>query len=124
MGQCYSVYTNFKFKDNDHSSFCKVIAEEADKRNWYKEDPDLILRDFKDPFECFKILTSDHAEEDSFGEWSADFDASYSWESVMIDIFTKALKVLENGSYVEIFPDEGGIRLIVKNGKVSFEEFH
>lgn len=121
MGQCYSVYTKLKFKDNDPSQFCKVIADEFDKRNWYKETPGLKLRDLKDPFECFKVLTFDHAEEDSFGEWSADFDASYSWESIMIDIFVKALKVLEDGSYVEIYPDNGKIRIFVKNDIVYFE---
>ena len=118
MGQCYTVETNLKFKNNDPSEFCAIIREEVANRNGKSAffSPELGAMDT--PFECFKILTSRNAHEWEDGVYSADFDGSYGWELVMIEVFKASAKGLANGSVITIYPDSGKDTIRVKKGEV------
>jgi len=48
------------------------------------------------------------------------FDASYGWESVMMDAFDLIAPYLEDGSEIEIYPDHGVDLGYVENGDVTW----
>ena len=48
---------------------------------------------------------------------SNDFNASYGWEGILIDIFKRISTYLEDGSEMYIFPDSDYDHLIIQNGR-------
>ena len=52
--------------------------------------------------------------------FNSDFDASYSWEGVMIASFEAMAKYLEDESRLIIYPDNDYDEYVVKNGKAVF----
>jgi len=118
MGQCYTVEARLKFQDNDPASFCKVMNDEFTARNGRSARFDLTKGNTDDPFGCFKILTSANANQTKDGIWFADFDGSYGWEDVLIQIFQAAAKELKDGSKIMIYPDSGSTEISVIGKKV------
>lgn len=49
--------------------------------------------------------------------WHNGFDASYGWESIMLDIFEVISPFLVDGSEMYIYPDNDYDHLVVKRGK-------
>lgn len=49
---------------------------------------------------------------------STGFDASYSWECVMIEAFEKMAEHLEDKSELYIYPDSDYDWLVIRNGKM------
>ena len=49
---------------------------------------------------------------------NSDFNASYGWENIMINIFIKISEVLKNNSKLIIYIENDYDELYVKNGKV------
>ena len=49
--------------------------------------------------------------------YSNDFDASYGWESVMMDMFEVITPYISDGSEILIYPDNDYDRLVVRNGE-------
>lgn len=49
---------------------------------------------------------------------STGFDASYSWECVMIEAFEKIAEHLEDKSELYIYPDSDYDWLVIRNGKM------
>ena len=49
------------------------------------------------------------------------FDASYGWETVMMDAFDKIAPFLEDGSEIKIYPDSGRDYGYVDNGEVIWQ---
>lgn len=100
MGACYTVEAKFIFASTDKvHDFCQYITDTITDRY----DSEAIFEDIPTdtPEGCFRVLTSKKADTDG-DIWFADFDASYSWEAVMLNIFEKALAFCEDGSYVYI----------------------
>ena len=121
MGQCYTVEAEFHFKNNDPTSFARRFKEEILKRNGKGARFDLSRGDLNDPFDCFKILTSKNA--DKFENvWYADFNASYGWEKVLEEVFMAISKELDNGSWIDIYPDFGRTEIRVENGEVIISD--
>ena len=118
MGQTYSVEARLKFKNDDPASFCKVIQDEIAARNGKTANFGLTRGNVDEPFGCFKILTTANAGQTEDGLWYADFDGSYGWESVLIQVFRAAARELADGSRILICPDNGCTEIAVKNGKV------
>ena len=122
MGQCYSVCANFKFKNDDSSSFCnavKRIVNEMDGQYCNFESHDDHI--FETPFGCFQLIATTRGSYISeFGLYESEFDASYSWEWVMQNIFEEVMPVLDDGSWVEIRPDSGWELWVVNNGEVKY----
>ena len=117
MGQCYTVKAKFYFKDDDPTSFCNAIkayvhAMDGDRANFgsYKES------DFDTPFGCFSVICPNAYD---YGEYyCADFDASYGWEIVLEQAFRTGLKECDDGSHVDVYPDNGMWSLNVEDGEV------
>lgn len=98
MGQCYSVVVHLEY--NDPEPLIQILQDEISKRQ-LKQNYNII-----DPLERgLKVFLTENAYFDDKEDcWIADFDASYSWESVLIKVF--GMLVLEcKGSWVEISPD-------------------
>ena len=53
-----------------------------------------------------------------YKKYSNDFDASYGWESVIIDVFEALVPVLRDGSTLEMSADSEYVRYIVTDGEV------
>lgn len=106
MGQVYLVEAKLIFKNRESSEkFCEMVRAEQ-HRYAYAEGLDL-----NDPRDCFLAVTGGRGSE-GFDPtdpdvWSSGFDASYSWEGFLYDLFEKALELCEVGSWVTCWPDEG-----------------
>ena len=64
---------------------------------------------------------NDVLREDDHIVYDSDFDASYSWESVMTEIFDCIAPFLEDGSKLNVCSDDC-YHLIVKNGITTYEQ--
>lgn len=118
MGQTYSVEARLKFKNNDPASFCKVIQDEIAARNGKTANFGLTRGNVNDPFGCFKILTTENAGQTEDGLWYADFDGSYGWESVLIQVFRAAAGELADGSRITIYTDDDSVEISVVGKRV------
>ena len=124
MGQVYSVYGKFKFRDNNPAEFCKTIRNTIKDRKYSVRKHNMY-----DPFECFKALTADDAYKGTIrsngikdeDEWAAHFDGSYGRATVLEDIFYEALYTLEDGSYIQVCPDDYYFILRKEDGIVKIE---
>ena len=137
MGQCYSVVAKLIFKDNDPSRFCEIIRNKLSEMDYggfsngkslayvksfltvagEKYDP--TFTNMNHPFGLFELLTSKDAQGIGEDVWRADFDASYSWENVMCEVFEEALVECECGSFVEIYPDAGFTKYFVRENEIE-----
>lgn len=110
MGMSYVVKARFKFKNDDPASFCESMINMCGRPNASR------VRDPNDPFEWFKFMTSDDAKKTDDG-WVAEFNGSYRLEKELLIVFNEAMKVLEDGSELLIWPDYGHHEVKVKNGE-------
>lgn len=131
MGQYYDVKLKLKFRDKEKDELRTIKAmqkyiEKHDGKGvkfsldeWKKEDNKLhsledMLRVFFDGWNCWDF------EMTQGRKWLKvrnGFDASYGWESIMLDIFDVISPFLEDGSELWIYPDSDYDHLIVKEGK-------
>ena len=131
MGQYYDVKIKLKFRDGEKDELRTVKAmqkyiEKYDGKGvkfnldeWRKEDNNLntledMLRVFFGGWNCWDF------EMKQGRKWlkvQNGFDASYGWESIMLDIFDVISSFLEDGSELWIYPDSDYDHLIVKEGK-------
>ena len=120
MGACYSVNLKVKFTDAEGAKDAlqrKVARAQEDHTNY---NLGLDLDSLKGLLQVF------------FGGWDArlrpavgkdgiyltsDFDASYGWESVMMDAFDEMAPYLEERSSIKIYPDSDYDHAVVKGGK-------
>lgn len=56
-------------------------------------------------------------QKSEFRVYENDFNASYGWESVMMEWFEVMTPFLADGSELFIFPDEDYDKLVIQNGK-------
>lgn len=116
MGQCYSIYANMKTKDEaEVVRLARGFVEESSGYAHYSN------ADFADLAGMMENFFTKDVSKSHDGVYSADFDASYGWESIMQDMFKAIAPALEDGSYLEIWPDHGKDYLEVRDGKVAFE---
>lgn len=123
MGQTYSIYLKVEFlnKRLAASALQAKIGRAREEHINYSLDHYKEIGVGTDTVEdLLKIF---------FGGWDADlrrtrdgglesgFDASYGWESVMMDAFDVIAPYIEDGSYIEIYPDSGVDKGLVKNGE-------
>lgn len=122
MGQCYTVYLKVKFKDeegakNAAQGVLKNLDADIDqlgkKVGLDLNTMDGLLRHFYSDWERGHKWTPVTDPDCLCG----DFNAQYSWESVMMDAFDAMAPFLEEGSEIKIYPDSGVDHAVVTNGK-------
>lgn len=124
MGDCYSVELRVKLRKSTKANMQKLM------RQWMREEAagtdarlgvDWGLAEYRrhgirpDSFAGIcKILLAFHqgdathvVDEEGFDLYRSGFNASYGWNSVMVEAFYKMAWALEEGSYLEIDRDEG-----------------
>lgn len=124
MGDCYSVELRVKLRKSTKTDMQKLL------RQWMRDETkgtdvcagvDWHLAEYRrhgirpDSFAgVCKILLAFHqgdashvVDEEGFDLFRSGFNASYGWNSVMIEAFFKMAWALEDGSYLEIDRDEG-----------------
>ena len=131
MGQYYDVQLKLKFRDEEKDELrtIKAMQKYIEKYNgkgvkfsldeWKKEGNK--LHSLEDMLRVFFAGWNGWDFEMKQGrKWlnvKNGFDASYGWESIMLDIFDVISPFLEDGSELWIYPDSDYDHLIVKEGK-------
>ena len=132
MGQCYSIQIKARFRDEDGAKKAlqaKLDRHEEDFVNYnldhFTGELGLSTDSLHDLMGIFfggwkgKLET---APAPGYRDWLfADFDASYGWESLMMDAFEEIAPYLADGSVIEIWPDSGCDHGTVRNGKVEWK---
>ena len=117
MGQCYTVYLKMKLKDADE--FVRLSRKYATDNNWSED----YMRQMSGIDGIIKQMISSGELtvqcEDGWPIFRSDFDASYSWEDVMYEWFVAVAPALEDWSELEVYPDAGGWRCVVHDGKID-----
>lgn len=113
MGQCYDVKLKLIYKrDEEHVVF--KLNEYINERKLKFENTDGNKNNLSD---LIKFFIGDYYVNDD-GEYESGFDASYSHEIVLQEMFEAIATELKEGSYFEIYTDSGHYILRVMNGKV------
>lgn len=129
MGQCYSVEIKARFTDEEGAK--KALQAKLDR---HVED---FVNYNLDHFTVELGLSIDNLHDLMgifFGGWKgrletcpgdkewkyADFDASYGWESLMMDAFEEIAPYLADDSVIKIWPDSGCDHGTVRNGKCKW----
>lgn len=103
MGQCYSVYLKIKMKNE--GEFIRLSRKYATENEWSGE----YIRKMSGVDGVIKqvLLTDDLTvqREDGWLVYRSDFDAYYSWESVLDEWFNAVAPALDDGSEIEVYPD-------------------
>ena len=110
MGACYSVNLNITLRNE--TAAIKAMQEYIKKEQFH------INFGLEDNRKRGIGPVNDVLREDDHIVYDSDFDASYSWESVMTEIFDCIAPFLEDESSLGIYPDNEKIQLVVKNGIV------
>ena len=124
MGQSYSILGKFIYKD-DGEQFCWIVREEImNHLNNRTAFFNLHRGSLFDPLGCLKVLLSEDVIENEDGSFECDFDGSYGWQGVMLNVFEEAFKGLEDNSVLHIYAwDEGGEEHIIhkQDGEICIE---
>ena len=113
MGACY--YTKMKIlyrRDETHVIF--KLNEYINEKKLNFGDTDGDRNNLSD---LIKFFVGDYYVND-YNEYESEFNASYSWEIVLNEMFEAMATELKDGSYLEIYPDTGHYKLKAKDGKV------
>ena len=114
MGDCFSISLNITLKNKPYVNFG---LEENQKRGIGTDNFNDLIRIF---FSSCNGTVIDVARNEDIISYNADFDATYSWKSVMLDIFGSIAPFLEDGSELNISSIDDYFCLIVKNGKAEY----
>lgn len=125
MGQCYTV--TLKVKVLDEQGAIKALNEHIknDNRTEYSlnlyAEQGITTETFDDLMRIF-LAGWKHQEvtitpKRIYTYYENDFDASYGWESVMMEMFEVIAPYVKDGSELLIYPDEDYDKLVVKNGE-------
>ena len=124
MGACYNVYLKVNFIDEEGAVNALNEHIAKDTRVDYSLEEYANIGATPDTFDgLMRILLAeaqhkvDIYEYERFKFYENDFDASYGWESVMMEWFEIIAPFLANGSQMVIYPDSDYDKLIIKNGK-------
>lgn len=112
MGALYDIELYINCKDTDKVvQLAAAYAESAKK--WAVIDP------FDNFDGMLKAFFTDSVYETADSTYMASFNASYGWESVMLDMFRSIAPALNDGSWIKIWPDHGMDFMKVVNGRIE-----
>ena len=125
MGACYSVELKVKVLDeqglvkalNEHITNDTGVNYSLDRyaeQGITTETFDDLMRIF---FAGWKHQEVTITPKRIYTYYENDFDASYGWESVMMEMFEVITPYVKDGSELTIYPDEDYDKLVVRNGK-------
>ena len=125
MGACYSVRLKVKLQDeqgaikalNEHmnnNTRANYSLEEYAEQGITTNTFDDLMRIFLAGWKGQDILIY---PEKGFTVYDNDFDASYGWEVVLMDMFEVLTPFVKNGSELFMYVDNDYDRLVVKKGK-------
>ena len=127
MGQCYSVNLKIKLKSGSEKRAAEALRAHmfGDDRTNYHFDKFANLGVGTEKLDdliriClagWKLTTYFTAESWGWKKYSNDFDCSYGWESVMVEMFEVLTPFLEEQSEIDIYPDSDSFHGHVENGK-------
>lgn len=124
MGACYSVTIKVNLTDEKEAIDALNHHIANDSRTNYSLDKYAEKGVTTETFDgLMKILLAELQQEVSvyrkgkFTIYDSAFNASYGWESVMMEWFEVLAPFLTDGSEMLIYPDEDYDKLIIKNGK-------
>lgn len=134
MGSVYSIRAKLKFKDKKKA--IKILQDKINRGkeenvdyglDTYRKSENLDINDINDLISVFLIagreLESDVEDlDDGWVIYDNGFEASYGWESVMMEMFKELAPVLEDGSDLFIDCDDGVDVLVIKDGKCIQEK--
>lgn len=129
MGQCYDVNLYVRFKDEKgakNALFAKISRAKQEHVLYNMQglramgfDLDNNIWDLMSVFFCgWGQKLRETADK---GWLYSGFNASYGWESVMMDAFERIAPYLEDGSLIKIYPDCGVDKGTVVNGIVTWK---
>ena len=129
MGQCYLVELKVKFRDDAGAKKAlqaKLDRHEEDHVNYnldhFTGELGLSTDNLHDLMGIFFGGWKGKLEPSTTDDWQyADFDASYGWESLMMDAFEEIAPFLADGSVIKIYPDSGCDHGTVRNGKCEWD---
>jgi hypothetical protein len=128
MGQCYSIEIKARFRDEDGAK--KALQAKLDRHEeehvaynlpHFTEELGMSTDNLHDLMGIFFGGWKGKLEPSTTDDWEyADFDASYGWESLMMDAFETIAPYLADGSEIKIWPDSGCDHGTVRNGKCKW----
>lgn len=132
MGSVYSIHSQMKFKDKDKA--IKILQAKIGRGkeehidyglDTYRKSENLDINDIDDLIAVFigigKMFDVAN-DDDGWTTYDNGFDASYGWESVMMEMFEELAPVLEDASDLFINCDDGVDVLVIKYGKCIQEK--
>ena len=124
MGAVYDVNLKAKIKQGHKLALLdSLVSTMSEQRIKYIESKGLDINKLEDVLAYYFTLS--HKEwvnvKDDEIKVNADFDAGYSWEFVMMDVFITMAEHLEDKSELYIHPDYDYDLLIIENGKVAYK---
>ena len=126
MGQTYSVQLKLEFKDKKKArkALRKKIGRASAERVQYSLDHYKAIgigtRKLHDLLRIFFGGWEGKLRGSPSGALESGFDASYGWESIMMDAFDEMAPFLKDNSSLCIYPDSGRDCGTVVNGKVQW----
>lgn len=125
MGACYSVALKVKLLDEpgaikalqehiENDTGVNYSIDDFASQGATTETFDGLMKIFLAGWEGLSFEVS---ESNGFTLYTNDFDASYGWECVMIDMFYTLTPFIANKSEFVIDVDNDYDRLVVRNGK-------
>lgn len=124
MGACYDVNLKVRFRDEEGAkrALKAKIGRANEEKILYGENGLKALGfDFDNIMDLLSVFFcgwGDRLRPAADEAWlNSGFDASYGWESVMMDAFDKIAPFLEDGSVIVIYPDSDYDKAEVINGK-------
>ena len=128
MGQWYVVDLRIKPLKNRENNLCEALLkylEGFNGRTRKEVKPEELEKlDGKERLEALLDIIYPDLEDlgmlsDGKKLYESSFDASYSWETVICDVFCLMAPYLRSGSSMTVWPDSGKYTLKVRKGQVA-----
>lgn len=115
MGACYSVILKVNLTNEEGA--IKALNEHMSKDTRASYSIERGDTSTFDGLMNVLLVNCMTYEKGNFKYYESDFDASYGWESVMMEWFGVMAPFLKDNSTLLIYPDNDYDKLVIKNGK-------
>lgn len=123
MGQCYYVEISLRYKKAQ--TVAEALTKYLVEQKVLEKMPDMNTFDLKCAmFELTCDMEERHKDEapiftDTKFYYDATFNASYGYECILCGALDAIADTVEDGSFIEIWPDYGYTKFIKENGEVE-----